>query len=97
MSPEVLHVGGVLEECLGVLLEQVEVVLFVVVVVERAENLVVVVPLLRHDGGVDEAFDVGSDFVVPGEVIQAVDQLCVCVFERERVCVCLRERVCVCV
>ena len=79
MPSEVLHVGGVLEECLWVLGLQSEVVLLVKLLVERAECLVFFTLLLCRDGRVDELVDVGRHPLITRKVDQAVDQLCVCV------------------
>ena len=76
MSPEMLHVGVVLKQCLRVLQPQSEVVFFVKVLVEGAERFVVFAPLLRLYGRVDQSVDVGRHLVISSEVNQAVDKLC---------------------
>ena len=80
MSSEMLHVWVVLEEQLWVLHPQSEVVFFVEVLVEGAKRFVVFAPLLRLYGRVDQSVDVGRHLVVPSEVNQAVDKLCMWVY-----------------
>jgi hypothetical protein len=81
MSPEMLHVRVVLEECLWVLQPQTEVVLFVKLLVEGTERFVIFASLLCLYDGVDQTVDVGRNLIVTSEVNQAVHKLCMC--ERE--------------
>ena len=78
MSPEVLHIRVVLEQRLGVLQSQSNVVLLVKILVEGAECLVIFGSLLCLDCWVDQPVDVGGYLVITSEVDQAIDQLCVC-------------------